>query len=304
MMRVDGIRILWRAAAGIVLFATVLLTSPAQAQVDSTLIRVRAASVDSAAAAVPLYFSAGYGERAADLGALIASAKTYLRDLLGVSADLYLAVLAEPEWEQVGSAPYGIPYVSLGRPWVVVLPAVPERGVLHENFRQALGDEGALTMIDNIGFHEAGHVFISEYLYPEDAPETPPVRWFDEFLAQYLAYALLRDLSPDRATVWDAYTEAALAQPAPQMTSLADFDAAYYGYLSTPEGAPNYGWYQSMFARRVAEVYEQRGLAFLAALQKDLPWRRFERWTTDDVLERLERIEPGFQPWAEQLDVE
>ena len=302
MLETDEICTIRNVLAIALLLGLLSFAPAAQAQVDSTLIRIRAATVDSVVADFPLYFSTGYQERATSLSALLRGIDGYLRDSLGVHADLSLAVLAEPEWNQIWPFPYGVPYVSLGAPWVVVMPAALERSVMYASFSQALGDEGAQTMIDNIGFHEVGHVYITEYLYPDGGSATPPLRWFDEFLAQYLAYAFLHELARDRVQVWDAFTEGMLAEPTPRYTSLTDFEDEYYGYLGTPEGTSNYGWYQSTFAKRAAEVYERRGLGFLATLKEHLPWDQFEEWTTEAILVALEAIEPGFKAWAEQLE--
>ena len=118
----------------------------------------------------------------------------------------------------------------------------------------------------------------------------------------FLAYAFLRETAPDRAAIWDAFTEATIAQPAPRYTSLADFEGEYYGYLGSPEGSMNYGWYQSVFAELASAIYARRGLGFLAELKERLPWERYEGWTTEEVLRELEAVEPGFQVWARNLE--
>ena len=169
----------------------IVLASPSQAQVDSTLIRIRALSIDSINTSIPTYFSEGAELRAMQLSELLKEADNYLREALGIQANFSLAVLAEEDWNQVWPFPYGIPYVSLHAPWVIVLPANPEKSVLYPGFSYILEHNDVLSMIDNIGFHEVGHVYISEYLYPDEINAGPTLRWFDEFLAQYLAYSYL-----------------------------------------------------------------------------------------------------------------
>ena len=271
------------------------------AQVDSTLIRVQNTQADSMIAGMPVYFSTGFQERAASLSTLLQEGDAYLHRTLGLRSSFRLAVLDEGDWGQVWSLPYGLPYVSLGAPWVVVLPAAPEKSVMHPMFSAMLEPDQVQPMIDNIGFHEVGHIYISEYLYPETHGGPPPVRWLDEFLAQYLAYAVLKETSPERTQIWDVFTGVALSAPAPRFTSLSAFDAEYYGYLGTPEGTPNYGWYQSAFAKQAAEIFEERGLDFLQEVKENLAWESFDPWTTASVLAQLEDIHPGFLAWQAAL---
>ncbi len=277
-------------------------TTTVRAQTDSTLTRVRLSGVEQGQAEFALYYSPGYGERAEKVSRLLSDADEFLRDSLGVRAEIALAVLAEPEWQAVWPGPYGIPYLSLGRPWVVVVPAEPANSVVFPGISQAVGHAGASTMIDNIGFHEVGHAYISEYLYPQSWTDAPPVRWLDEFFAQYLAYAFLSTVSPERAAVWDDYTRLSLEAMDPPLKSLEEFDREYYGYLLTEEGSANYAWYQSVFAKRAAEVYRVRGIGFLRDVKEQLNWSRFADWTTKEVLSQLNEIVPGFAGWAPEAD--
>jgi hypothetical protein len=57
----------------------------------------------------------------------------------------------------------------------------------------------------------------------------------------------------------------------------------------------------SVLNLRVADVYAKHGLGFLRTLQASLPFRTVDTWTTESVLRDLERIAPGFQPWADEL---
>lgn len=299
MLRFPTGRNFVRLLLGFVL--ALLFVGQSWAQHDSTLVRVKVAGANTSDAFPQLHFSKGYEERAQEIYALLVKADTYLKRELGVDADFQVAVLNENDWSQVWPLPYGIPYVSLARPWVVVMPAEPKRSVMYEIFDEMMGAEDAVTMIDNIGFHEVGHIYVSEYLYPEDHDGAPPVRWFDEYLAQYLAHVFLHEVAKDRTEIWNAFTERALEGPAPRYTSLGDFDAEYYGYLGSAEGSMNYGWYQSTFARHAADLSGRRGLEFIRELKGSLPWNSFESWTEDSVLEELNELDPSFRSWEQGL---
>lgn len=287
--------------AWLFLFLFFLPVHAAQAQVDSTLIRIRTLNPDSAQTNVPVYFSSGFEDRANALSKLLEKADRFLIKSLGIAADLNLAVLDEQDWPQVWPFPYGIPYVSLQSPWVVVIPAKPKESVLFAGISAVLSPDQAATMIDNIGFHEVSHIYISEYLYPDDFKGAPPVRWLDEFLAQYLAYAFMKEVSTARVKIWDSFTTGTLNGPAPRYTSLDAFEKEYYGFLGTPNGSANYGWYQSAFAKQAADIYDDRGLRFLESIKQNLPWDNFENWTTHTILKELEKIIPGFISWHDDL---
>ena len=269
----------------------------ASAQTDSTLIKVQALALDSIHTPFPTYYSAGTEERAEELGALLMSASLALKETLGIETEFSVAVLSEADWLNVWPFPYGLPYVSLGEPWVVVLPANPTNSVLYPLFSNILAQEDVSPMIDNIGFHEVGHIYISTYLYASGGKTMPALRWFDEFLAQYLAYATLHRVSPERAQIWDTYTKRSLETSDPMYTKLTEFDEQYYQYLATPDGTMNYGWYQSVFASQAAAVYDEQGMEFLRQLKESLPWESALDWTTPEVLNALEALEPGFKAW-------
>ena len=235
------------------------MPGPASSQADSTLIRVRLAGVDSLDAGRRVFYSPGRQERASSVAGLLGRADSYLSDQLGVEADFSVAVLDEVDWAKIWPFPYGLPYLSLEAPWVAVLPASPELSVLFPDFAGLLGHAQAEDMVDNIGFHEVGHVYVSEFVYAGEVRGPPPVRWFDEFLATYLAYSFLAAVAPDRIEVWDDFVSRAVASPEPRFTSLADFESEYYEYLGSPEGTANYGWYQAVFAQRAAVIYARGG---------------------------------------------
>ena len=296
----------WKVGRGTVstgLLAMLVLGSPprGQAQTDSTLIKVRATGVDSLSGSSRVFFSPGQEERATILRDLLLQADDYLAAQLGVQADFTLAVLDEAEWSDVWPFPYGLPYLSLGVPWTVVIPAAPYRSVLFSDFEGMLGAQRAAHMVDNIGFHEIGHVYVSEFVYAGRVVGTPPVRWLDEFLATYLAYAFLESVSPARTAIWDDFVAAATSGPRPTHTSLASFEAEYHGYLGSPEGTVNYSWYQAVFARQAAVIYESHGLEFIAHLRDQVLTTTPSAWTTELMLEALDAVAPGTSAWAAQL---
>lgn len=286
-----------------VLFTLQLGIAPALlGQEDSTLIRVRQAGVDSATfAGRSLYFSPGAEERARALASLLGEADRYLEDELGVTVDFRLAVLDEASWSRVWPFPYGVSYTSLAAPWVVVMPRSPDAAVMAGDLAALLGENDARVAVDNIGFHEVGHVYTSEYVYEPGFSDAPPVRWLDEFLASYLALAFLREVAPERATVWEKFADGVLAGPKPRFRTLPAFEDEYYGYLGSGEGRENYNWYQASFLDLAMRIHEDEGIRFLADLRDELRKVPMAGWTFDRVAAAMERATPRFRPWAEAL---
>lgn len=293
-------------------FLLLLLITPSRAQGQDDPYRmletVKQLEVDSVAGTVPLYFSPSYGERATRLRAMLEEAAAFFRDSLGISVGSNLAVLDEPQWKALDpreGRPYGMPYTSLGKPWLIVLPAIAERSMVYYEHRQHSDESVAKRFVDLIGFHELGHLYTVEYLYPQMAGVHAPIRWFEEMLATYFAYAFLRDRYPEWAAIWDAVIERTVVSADQQpYTSLIDFEERNNDISRTPRGEipSNYGWYQAAFHGRVRDVFQQQGLTFLVRIKRELSWERLEEWTTEQLLTDLEGIAPGFLAWARQLE--
>jgi hypothetical protein len=63
----------------------------------------------------------------------------------------------------------------------------------------------------------------------------------------------------------------------------------------------NYGWYQCAFDQRVIAVHAQEGVGFLAKAKMAFP-KGGPHLTSDQVLEKLEIIGPGWKAWAVLLN--
>ena len=203
----------------------------------------------------------------------------------------------------ISQVPYGVPYVQGG---VVFIPAAGD-GAISADFLgleagasaavQEKVQETGMSFADNarripylIGYHELGHGYTQGYGI------RPHTRWFNEFLATYMAYAFLHRMRPPLARGWEAMMQAKLEAPAPTHTSLADFDRLYIRV-----GPENYNWYQSAFAMMAAEVFQAHGLGFLARVREAFPAGEGPALDSDAVLARLEQIHPGFRAWADRL---
>lgn len=256
---------------------------------------------------IPTHYSAGYKERAEGLQSLIRDMFALYEPRFGLAADLRLAVLTKSDWQSITRRlPYGVPAVG-GDPPVAGIPATPD-GAIHQtalvirprlsrSLLERIAAEGvsyeraAAVFVDLIGLHELGHHLAFQY-----GIELPS-RWLHELTATYFSYGFLAEKRPDLQRIWDLVATGAYLEGAnPAYRSLSDFEERYFGV-----GVETYCWYQAMFNRRVSEIWPQRGAAFLADLRREFPARREGeelRAPEADVIDRLEKIAPGFRVWA------
>ena len=256
---------------------------------------------------IPTYYSPGARERAEMLQAWLRSADTFFQDRLKIAPGFELVVLSPEHWAVLSPGPYGVPFYT-SNPNRVVMPAIPEQAVVTQIYSasrvalpagaaaelQAVGvsyDDAVLQVLDYIGFHEVGHVYITALGYhPGNSP-----RWLSELLATYAAYSYLQAEQPSAITVWDALSEALLGFVQPSSRSLEDFNELGARGL----GPATYGWFQSHFNLRDTQVVHQRPLGTwfkqLAGTGLDGDTRDIP---TSELLRRLHGFQPSFVEWA------
>jgi hypothetical protein len=287
--------------------------APLQPQASTVLEILQGLGLESLAAPVPTYYSAGHRERAESLQTWLRGADAFFQRRLRIAPPWQLAVLSPEDWAAITPGPYGVPFVTDAYR-LVVLPAVPELAVVTQVYSASEGalppdaaaDLAALgvsyadavrQVTDLIGFHEVGHVYIAELGYHKDNT----ARWFEELLATYAAYSYLDVAHPASITIWNALSEALLGFVQPSSRSLDDFNTLYIQGL----GPVTYGWFQSHFNLRDDDVVRQRPratwFAQLAAHGLDQDTRAIP---TSELLNRLRGFMPGFRQWADAVGLE
>jgi thimet oligopeptidase len=121
-------------------------------------------------------------------------------------------------------------------------------------------------------------------------------------MATYLGFGYLwhtegAAADPIRSDLLNAIPDSLL-----RFTSLPDFEAQPLEAFLTPEGWINYGWYQGKFADRGRQVFAKQGLEFVRRVRNELPWDRYAEWRSEELLQWLENIDPGFLAWAKSLE--
>ena len=285
----------------------VALNVSASAQDAQTLKRVQNLKTPSLKNKITVYYSDGFKKRAEDVLALIEGGMRFYEKELSLDVDLSVAVLDKAQWEQITQIPYGLPWVS-DAPHVAFLPAaggIVAAGTLRSKplatpsileKLKASGftfDQAAEKTVDLIGLHELGHAYSQQIGVVPPRPN----KWFNEFLASYFAYAYLKAKRPKLAALFETMTvDMAGATPNPKYTKLEDFERLY-----AEVGPDNYGWFQAKFFERVVRVHDVRGLSFIADVRRAFPAGEKDELSIDVVLERSEKIAPGFITWSNSV---
>jgi hypothetical protein len=272
----------------------------------SILDAVRKAAPQRVDGPIPTYVSAGAERRARDLQAMLLQGATFYRQRLGLSPTFTLALLDPGAWKAVtgGAVPYGLPFVddrvmvlpfrqegAIVTGYMVHVSSLPEDVMKRvETSRRPFAAHVA-DMVDLVGYHELGHLYVS------DLGIEPHTKWFSELLATYIGYAFMAERLPALARTWEIVSRSD-ARTTPDHRSLADFERLYL-FL----GADNYIWYQNRFSERVFTVFAVDRLNFLRKVKDAFPSQRHETLTPAQVLDRLEKIRPGFKAWAMSFDV-
>ena len=73
---------------------------------------------------------------------------------------------------------------------------------------------------------------------------------------------------------------------------MEDFEKYYSGV-----GPDNYGWYQANFESKANDLFEERGFSFIRDLKENFPAGE-GKLPNEVIINRLEKIAPGFKEWA------
>lgn len=293
------------AAVGVIavalMFAGVVCVPAAHAQRASPLTRVEALDLDTATVGrVTVYFAAADREHAERLAALSEEAAAHFERELGSSFPLYLAVLGPEDWfdpwADDGFGQYGSPWGWV-QDLLMGVPASLDEGVL------IVGpdDEADLRRVRFVMLHEFGHLASKRYLHPESSRPYSSVKWFEEFLASYFAYAFVRSAYPEWAETSRSEWSDFIAGYTPPV--LSPLDWSFMRDLPPEESGQTFAWYQVLLNLRAAAVYEEHGFDFLRQVRDQLAWDEAGEWTAESVLSTLEGFAPGFEAWAQDVAI-
>ncbi|MCF8240312.1 MAG: hypothetical protein K9J16_02925 [Melioribacteraceae bacterium] len=279
-------------------FLLIFLISCIQNNNQTTLDKIQSLELNSIQKPVTAYYTDGSKHNAAELIKLLTGAQKYFSDTFRLSETFSIAVLDSQSWKRITQIPYGLPFVS-GPPNVVCFPSTTNNELgklirksingynLQDKF-SLTNDELTNTFISMIGFHELGHIYAREY-----GINFPNI-WTFEFAATYFAYSYLVENHIDKAEIWNEIGEILLNEIEPTYTSLNDFENLYFRV-----GTANYSWYQIVLLQRVKEVFELQGVQFI----KELVETKLTSGNKYFSVDKFEKIEPGFEEWANKYNL-
>ncbi len=275
------------------------VASTVAAQDASPLATIRGFALDSAdVGGIRVHYTPQDREHALRLAALCEEASSYFQGQLGASVSPHLAVLRPEHWlapySGGGGEPYGIPWG-----WIpdvlIAVPASLEEGVLITG-----PDRSAdRRRVRFVMLHEFGHLASKHVLHPRSDHPYSSVRWFDELIATYFAYAFVRASDAEWARSAREEWERDVASFTPSVVSL---DWSHFRQLSPIEFARTYAWYQSVLNLQAAALYEDHGIDLLHRLRDGLDWPNAADWSTEALLPVLDGLAPGIQSWAAALE--
>lgn len=262
---------------------------------------VRTLKLDSAiVGSIEVYFLPDDREHALRLATMCDDAVSYFEDEFSPALSAQLAVLRPVHWfvPYAGGdeEPYGIPWSWIPDALITV-PASLDVGVLITG-----SDRSAdLRRVQFVMLHELGHLASKQLLHPNSGESFSSLRWFDELVATYFAYAFVH--ASDQ--IWARAAQDEWQQFVESFTpSVVSLDWSYLRDLPPAEFAQTYAWYQNLLNLRAAALYEEHGLDFLHRIRDRLDWQNSAEWTTDGLIPKLDDVAPGFQAWASALDRE
>jgi hypothetical protein len=295
-----------RVVAASLVLTLALAGTPIKSQSDLHE-RLETLPLPSLPGPVSAFYSRGHEARATLIRDMARGMVGFYREKLGITLEVRVLVLDSTDWRTLlGDSMYGFPrserpdlaivpatlppaYAELERVIVTALPTLPPE-VAVELRNLGVGDPGVKDLArfeqDKIVYHELGH------LYTHAFGIATPRGWLSELLATYWWNAYTRDVYPALTALEPRIQVLYPPLPPPRHTSLEDFERLYPNIAFE-----NYMWYQQRFGARLNEVLAQRGIRFLADLREALPLGRTEALTDVQLLERLERLSPGWQEW-------
>ncbi len=265
-----------------------------------------------AAGDVPAYFSKGIArDSAASLAQRLDACRSLYRE--AGRPPVALAVLNATDWQQVTSAPYGMPHGGAEPPYVVVVPFTWQDAPAwlagpRDRLAKALGRDEVDRYVRLLAIHEVGHIIAVGVLRQNDwqaiASRFP--FWYGEFVVNYFAGGCNASRPADAAFVRRGETALA-AIPREKYTRLddwdrlfSDLDAAGRPYPLTEEGGLNFAAYQGLSSEMANRIRDAgfSGTRMIQLLREQ--WARAARQSTADLLKDFAGAAPGLHEWLVQ----
>jgi hypothetical protein len=244
-----------------------------------------------APASVPTRYSPGSRRRAAALERFVLNLHQLGRKRLSLTGGLELLVVNKRDWSRLFSYPYGLPFTRTRAEGVSIIAAAdyPPRllarwdDILLRAGKCGLAAPGELVeFLDLLVGHEWGHAAANL------GGLRGRVKWFDEFMANYLFLAALHESETfsglaERFVLW---SELIAAGSAVERADLGAFE-----YPLARLSFDNLAWFQGVFTLGAWGLLERRGWDFPLAVRARIKPNR------GDLARLLVDLEPSFKDW-------
>lgn len=218
-----------------------------------------------------VYYSAGYGERAAAITKRVDKTMIYYKQLLAFKPEITLLVLNAVDWTKYSSLPvvYGMPHYNPQNKTLVVAAAdnpfwksfIPPVDQLPKQLNEKINAayktaEGNLSMqpfFDLLAIHELGHAFHMQ------GELTMQRNWMGELFVNILLHTYIAENEPEALPALTVFPQMVVAGGSKEFayTSLKDVHERYDEIGS--KYPKNYGWYQCRWHASAAGIYDAAG---------------------------------------------
>ena len=304
---------------GCLLFALLFtfLTLSASAQIVTCREQLRGLKLEVLPGRVETHFSAGYRERAVRMQNLLQRGAQFYERSLKLTPTVTLAALGPDDWPKILDKPYGLPTLRTGPcrrgaydgpPHYVAIMPVTAGGPIYNDWLamktslspKTLGklknlgltyEEGGQALLDFVALHELGHAYAH-------ALGIETVSGFlAEFTGNYFAYAFMRSTKDRMDKRIMTVLRANIEGIKPIHASIDKFEK-----FQSREDPPTEAWYNSVFTVKAEEIYDKKGFPFIIRVRDAFKGEKYGSITNDEILRRLETIQPGFVEWSKNLE--
>ena len=221
--------------------------------------------------ATKVYYSAGYGQRAAAIKKRVDKAFIYYKQMLAFTPTITLLVLNAADWTKYSSLPvvYGMPHYNSQNKTLVVAAAdnpfwksfIPPVNQLPKQLSEKINAtyktaDGSLSMqafFDLLAIHELGHAFHMQ------GGLTMQRNWMGELFVNILLHTYIAENEPEALPALAIFPQMVVAGGSKEFTytSLKDVHERYDEIGS--KHPKNYGWYQCRWHAAADRIYRVAG---------------------------------------------
>ena len=221
--------------------------------------------------ATKVYYSAGYGQRAASIKKRVDKAMIYYKQMLAFTPTVTLLVLNAADWTKYSSLPvvYGMPHYNPQNKTLVVAAAdnpfwksfippvdqLPKQlsEKINANYKTADGSLSMQAFFDLLAIHELGHAFHMQ------GGLTMQRNWMGELFVNILLHTYIAENEPEALPALTIFPQMVVAGGSKEFTytSLKDVHERYDEIGG--KYPKNYGWYQCRWHAAAARIYRVAG---------------------------------------------